>query len=189
MCIWRGSGWLFRAVEAPTSDECSAAGPVRAKRSVEPRRLAASAVRILVDPVRLLALLECGVLMAAAELVVRHVRIERAAQWFGATLSFSPPDPSTELAPLLLGRWERVRLSMLARVASRWPFSPEPGGSCLRQSLAAAHVLRRRQPKLRFGVARDPVRGLLAHAWLEVEGRAATNPGYYKPLLSSPGPA
>ena len=123
--------------------------------------------------------------MGAAELAVRYDRIERAASRFGATLSFAEPAPSRVPVPLLLTRHERVRLTVLAKLARHWPFSPEPGGSCLRHSLAASYFLRHRQPQLRLGVAMDERRGVLAHAWVEVEGWAVTNPGEYQPLLSS----
>ena len=151
--------------------------------------LVARAVRLCMRPTWALALLESGAVMGAAEVAVRFVRIERAASWFGATLSFTEPEPSGEPAPLLLVRRERVTLAVLAKLARHWPFSPEPGGSCLRHSLAASYFLRHRQPQLRLGVAMDERRGVLAHAWVEVGGQAVTNPGDYQPLLSSPAPA
>ena len=156
------------------------------RRRAGPWLLVARALRLCVRPAWALALVESGALMGVAELAVRYVRIERAASWFGATLSFAEPAPSTEAVPVLLSRRERVSLTVLAKLARHWPLSPEPGGSCLRHSLAASYFLRRRQPQLRLGVAMDERRGVLAHAWVEVEGRAVTNPGDYQPLLSSP---
>jgi len=47
-----------------------------------------------------------------------------------------------------------------------WPAK----GRCLRRSLVLGAMLRRHRPVLRIGVIRDQG-GLLAHAWLEIDGR------------------
>ncbi len=173
----------------PSTDGRSAAGPGRAGGRTGAWWLMTRVVRLSASPSRLMALLQCGALMSAAELAVRFVPIERAASWFGATLSFTQPEPPDERVPVLLARRERLSLSVLSRLARHWPFSPEPGGSCLRQSLAASYLVRHRHPRLRLGVAVDERRGVLAHAWVEVDGWAVTNPGDYQPLLSSPAVA
>jgi hypothetical protein len=41
------------------------------------------------------------------------------------------------------------------------------GGTCLREALVTGHLLRRFDPVLRIGAARD-TDGIHAHAWLEV---------------------
>jgi hypothetical protein len=72
---------------------------------------------------------------------------------------------------------ERRRLRIIEIVADRWPFGEGP---CLRQALVAGRVLRRLHPRLSLGVARRPSRGLVAHAWLELDGggRLGYSDGY-----------
>ncbi|WP_250447386.1 lasso peptide biosynthesis B2 protein, partial [Actinotalea sp. C106] len=57
------------------------------------------------------------------------------------------------------------RCDLALRVLDRGPFN----GTCLRQSLLLAHLLRHRDPVLRVGVAK--VDGAVrAHAWIEIDG-------------------
>lgn len=121
------------------------------------------------------------VLFATAEIAVRSAPLPRVARWYGATLEFSDDEPRPDGSSVAMTDAERATLRMLVRVARHWPFGPR--GACLRHSLAAANVLRSRAPKLRLAVGHGLDRKLAAHAWLEVDGIAVTNPGGYLPLL------
>lgn len=145
------------------------------------RRTAARIVRTLCRPAELLALLEAVLLFVAVEACVRTCSLPRAARWFGATLEFTATVPGREGSKLDLGPADRRALSVLARLARRWPLGPR--GACLRHSLAAAHVLRARDPRLRLAVGSGKSLELTAHAWIEVDGTAITDPGDYLPLL------
>ncbi len=63
-----------------------------------------------------------------------------------------------------------------------------PEKPCLPQALAVLYGLRRRQlpAELRIGVARDSESGLLAHAWVDSEGKTVIGDlpaaGTYTPL-------
>ncbi len=138
-------------------------------------------------PARVAAFTEAVLLFAGAELALRLAGLERVAQLFGATLEFSDEIPRREGSRLELSPSDRRTLSILARVARHWPFGP--GGACLRHSLAAAHVLRSMHPRLRLAVGSGSMRELTAHAWVEVDRVAITNPANLRPLLlpGSPG--
>jgi hypothetical protein len=65
-----------------------------------------------------------------------------------------------------LPSWALRRIE-LARLALRWA---PTRSTCLRIALVSASRLRRLDPKVRIGVARGE-EGILAHAWLEIDGR------------------
>lgn len=134
-------------------------------------------------PSRVVGLIESLILLGVAEVAIRTVRIEKVAAWFGAKTVFTEPEPNSIPPPLHLRPRERTTLRVLSRVAPHWPFSPTPGGSCLRHSLAAAYVVRKHRPELRLGVSTCTNRGVVAHAWTEIRGTAVTNPGNSAPLL------
>ncbi|MGH9106988.1 MAG: lasso peptide biosynthesis B2 protein [Acidimicrobiales bacterium] len=138
-------------------------------------------MHLALEPKRLLAAAESLVLLAAAEVSLRFAALPRAVHWFGATLDFGDPAGERDAHPLDLSPVERHKLIVLGRVARHWPLSP--GGVCLRHSLAASHVMRARQPRLRIGVAPGPRAEIMAHAWLEVDGAAVTQPRDFLPLL------
>ena len=125
--------------------------------------------------------LRAVVLFATAEIAVRSAPLPRVARWYGATLEFSDGEPRLDGRSVNMTDAERATLRMLVRVARHWPFGPR--GACLRHSLAAANILRSRAPKLRLAVGHGLDRKLAAHAWLEVDGIAVTDPGDYVPLL------
>jgi hypothetical protein len=127
------------------------------------------------------AALESVALLTAAEISLRLADLPRAARWFGATLEFTDSDPGRSVELLGLSTSERRRLAVLARIARRWPLAPQ--GACLRHSLAAAHILRSRGPRLRIAVGARRPGEVTAHAWIEVDGTAVTDPGNYSPLL------
>lgn len=76
----------------------------------------------------------------------------------------SAAPPATERAVLP----RRARPAVLASrfVVALWP----AGNTCLRRCLLIGHRLRELSPVLRIGVRRDGA-GLLAHSWLEIDGR------------------
>jgi hypothetical protein len=133
------------------------------------------------------ALLRAVLLFSAIEVIVRITDLPRAARWLGTRLEFSERPPGGELHALDIDPAKRRSLVMLGRVARHWPFGPR--GACLRLSLAAATVLRSRAPTLRLAIGPSPSIEVTAHAWLEVDGIAVTDPGRgYVPLLEHGGP-
>ncbi|MGH9105347.1 MAG: lasso peptide biosynthesis B2 protein [Acidimicrobiales bacterium] len=141
-------------------------------------------------PALVVDIAEAVLLLGAAEACLRYARLGTIARWFGAALEFTDSPTGWDPSTLGLSRSERRKLRVLARVARRWPLSPQ--GACLRHSLAASHMLRGHRPRLRLGVAGGALEEMRAHAWLEVNGTAITHPGDYVPLLrrraGGPGP-
>ncbi len=131
-------------------------------------------------PALLAAAGESILLLATAEISLRAADLPRAARWFGATLEFTDADPGSALDRLRISPAERRRLRVLARIARRWPFAP--GGACLRHSLSAAYVLRSHDPRLRLSVGSRAPGDIIAHAWIEVDGTAVTDPGDFPPF-------
>ncbi len=136
--------------------------------------------RWLRRPELVAAIGESVLLLASAELSLRVADLGRVAQWFGATLEFTDAPPGLAVETLGLSPSERRRLAVLNRVAQRWPLGPK--GACLRHSLSAAHVVRSRGPKLRLSVGKRELGDIAAHAWVEVNGTAVTDPGDFEPL-------
>lgn len=107
------------------------------------------------------------VVAAATEAGLRVMRLPRLAALLGAPLGLDqeaplmPPDGGTARLSVA----ERRRLRAAWRVLRHWPF----GDTCLRRALVSGHVLRRRKPVLRVGVAKIEGR-IQAHAWLEIDG-------------------
>lgn len=82
----------------------------------------------------------------------------------------------------LLPRWAAVRLRAVKRVMRYWPAGPR--GKCLRAALISGQRLRRLNPELVLGV-RLEAEGVVAHAWLAVDGRALDpTAGNYGQLVS-----
>ena len=107
------------------------------------------------------------VVSAAVEIGLRVTTLPRLASWLGAPMRL---DSETSVMPssaaaARLSPAERRRLRSAWRVLRHWPF----GDTCLRRALVGGHVLRRRGPALRVGVARIDGR-IQAHAWLEIDG-------------------
>jgi Transglutaminase-like superfamily len=123
---------------------------------------------------------ESVVLLACAEISLRLADLPRVAEWFGATLEFTEAAPGLLVETLDLSPSERRRLAVLNRVALRWPLAPR--GACLRHSLSAAYVVRSRGPRLRLSVGKRELGDIAAHAWIEVNGTAVTDPGDFEPL-------
>ena len=143
-------------------------------------------VKVLRRPQLLVAVGESVLLLATAEASLRVADLRRVARWFGATLEFTDTAPGLAVGALDISVSERRRLAVLSRVAQRWPLAPQ--GACLRHSLSAAHVLRSRRPRLRLSVGRTSPGDIAAHAWIEVDGTAVTDPGDFEPLARRPKP-
>lgn len=128
---------------------------------------------------------------AAQEATIRWLRLPVACRLAGAELQLDPssrqgarphrgagtptvPSPDDGPVPVaggedgwdLLSDRERRRCETALTVLDRGPFN----ATCLRRSLMLAHLLRRRGPVVRVGVAK---RGetVQAHAWVEIHGR------------------
>jgi hypothetical protein len=142
--------------------------------------------RWLRRPEMVVAISESLLLLASAEICLRVSDLPRVARWFGATLEFTDAPPLLAVEALNLSASERRRLAVLSRVAQRWPLGPK--GACLRHSLSAAHVVRSRRPRLRLSVGRTNPGDIAAHAWIEVNGTAVTDPGDFEPLARRPKP-
>lgn len=136
--------------------------------------------RWLRRPELVAAIGESVLLLASAEISLRVADLRRIAQWFGATLEFTDATPRLAVDALNLSASECRRLAVLNRVAQRWPFAPR--GACLRHSLAAAYIVRSRQPHLRLSVGQRELGDITAHAWIEVDRTAITDPGEFEPL-------
>jgi Transglutaminase-like superfamily len=137
-------------------------------------------LRFLRRPQLVVAVGESVLLLATAEVSLRLADLPRVARWFGATLEFTDTAPGLAVETLDISLSERQRLAVLSRVAQRWPLAPH--GACLRHSLSAAYVVRSRGPRLRLSVGRTSPGDIAAHAWIEVDGTAVTDPGDFEPL-------
>ncbi len=113
---------------------------------------------------------------------LRLVPLPTLARWFGVPVR-ADRDERPGTAPL--APTERRRIAVIRAVARRWPLGPGP---CLRSALVEGRALRRRQPVLRLGVAGGRSGGpLVAHAWVEVDGRPLEAQAGFLPL-TRPGP-
>jgi hypothetical protein len=101
---------------------------------------------------------------AAVEMAIRCLPLPMVTRLAGVSLATDAPARAVP-APTLTAT-ERRTLRWAETVMRRWPFGT---GACLRQSLVIGRFLRRLQPTLRIGVARDG-NVISAHAWLEIPG-------------------
>ena len=123
--------------------------------------------------------------LAVVELAVRTLPLPRVARLLGAPLAVDASSAlATPVGGAVLRTGERRRLSALTRIAPHWPLCDGP---CLRQALAAGHILRRHAPVLRIGAALDD-RALRAHAWLEVDGATVGSAPGFEPLVAGWAP-
>ena len=148
--------------------------------------------------------LQALVALLFVEATIRWMRIPKVARALGVQLTAESPaglapqhpepetmvatglpiPPQAQVAPFAravagqLAHSEKEALRATLRIVRRWPFGTGP---CLRESLVLGHLLRSRRPILCFGVARRGPR-LLAHAWVEVDGRPVNNPLGVVPL-------
>ena len=116
-----------------------------------------------------LAVCHVAALFAAAEVVLRTSGVERAMRVFRVPLASNDAGGTccVSTAPaFVLSDGERRMVKGVLLV------SPHVYGStrgCLRRSLVLGYSLRRHDPRLVMGVRREGV-GVVAHAWLDVQG-------------------
>lgn len=106
-------------------------------------------------------------LAVVVEVGLRLLSLPRLARALGVRLETdaAPSDPREEVpAPPTVDACHR-ELDVVVRVMRHWPSER----ICLRRALVLGRLLRERRPLLRLGVARDDG-GLVAHAWIEVDG-------------------
>lgn len=116
------------------------------------------------SPRRWPALVHCLAVALLVEACIRSVELPRLARLVGVPLRLGP-NLESGAAVLSWSERERSRLDLAVRLMRHWPW----GNTCLRNALVVGHVVRRRRPRLRVGVAL--VDGEVhAHAWLEIDG-------------------
>jgi hypothetical protein len=135
----------------------------------ETRRLARLLSRVLrLPPRELLTTLHVVVVLAVVESLIRFVALPNLTRLLSVRLNLEPASQEPEQFPVAdLPERARRQLLCTGRVADHWQFSKGP---CLRRALVAGHLLRDLGPAVCLGVATDGA-SLLAHAWLEIDGR------------------
>jgi hypothetical protein len=119
-------------------------------------------------PKEILTTLRVAVVIVVVEVLVRVVPLPRLSRLLGVEVDLGPRIGSGEQLPLReLPERARRQLRCTRRVADVWPFSQGP---CLRRALVGGHLLRRLHPAIRLGLTGSGDE-LLAHAWLEIDGR------------------
>jgi hypothetical protein len=111
--------------------------------------------------------------------VIRWVALPRLSRMLGVRLDWSPRHGDAD--PMRLGELPpraRRQIRCANRVADIWPFSKGP---CLRRSLVAGRLLRRYDPAIRIGIGGSGDQ-LVAHAWLEINGRPLESIEAYEPF-------
>ncbi|HSB85446.1 MAG TPA: lasso peptide biosynthesis B2 protein [Ilumatobacteraceae bacterium] len=130
-------------------------------------RRARRALRL--PPRELLTTIHVVVVLAAVEVLVRWVSLPRLSRVLGVRVDIQPPRADAVQLPVdALSRRAQRQLQCTWKVADAWPFSRGP---CLRRALVGGHLIRDLHPAIRLGVAGSGD-ALLAHAWLEIDGRA-----------------
>ena len=112
--------------------------------------------------------LRATVVVLVIELGLKLVDLPTLAKWMRAPLAIDDT-LLPQIRPDALGQLTRSEQGMywaVHWVLDRWLFDP----TCLRGALALGWFLRRRHPSLRLGLIDD--QAAIAHAWIEVEGRA-----------------
>jgi hypothetical protein len=119
-------------------------------------------------PKEILTTLRVAVVIVVVEVLVRIVPLPRLSRLLGVEVDLGPRTGTGEQLPLReLPERARRQLRCTRRVADAWPFSQGP---CLRRALVGGHLLRRLRPSVRLGLTGTGDQ-LLAHAWLEIDGR------------------
>ena len=117
-------------------------------------------------------------LATIVEVGLRTMQLPPLAKALGVRLNWSKQQAAPPGIPTSLGMTDRRKVTNILRVMRHWPFAE---GTCLRQSLMLGRVLRRRHPELRIGV-QDRGGGIVAHAWIELDGVALGGTDGYLPL-------
>jgi hypothetical protein len=108
--------------------------------------------------------LQATVVAAVVEVGLRSTRLPTLAGLLGVPLTTAPGPSRRPGGPEPLPRWARRRLAASRRALRHLPFQ-----TCLRSALVGGFMIRRLDPRLRIGVAKD--NGTIrAHAWLVVDG-------------------
>lgn len=103
---------------------------------------------------------------AVVEIGLRTVKLPVLARLLGVSLRLDlQPTPHAPSGRVSFSPRERQRLRVARTVLRHRPFN----GTCLRRSLIAAWVLRKRDHGVRIGV-RKAGDTMAAHSWLEVDG-------------------
>lgn len=118
------------------------------------------------------------------EALIRWVTLPRQCALLGVELDLTPARDHVERLPITaLPEVSQRQLRYTAEVADAWPFGKGP---CLRRSLVAGHLLRRRhRTAVRVGVG-GTGDDIHAHAWLEVDGRPVEAVGAFRPFERAP---
>ncbi|MGH8890099.1 MAG: lasso peptide biosynthesis B2 protein [Acidothermaceae bacterium] len=111
------------------------------------------------------AVVACAAVALVVEVGLSAVKLPALSRRLGVTLEYGEPVPPAPGTYLRLPPWALLRMRAAARVMRHWPF----GDSCLRSALLTGQRLRRLQPILRVGVAKDGT-VIRAHAWIEISG-------------------
>jgi hypothetical protein len=128
--------------------------------------------------------LHAVVVLAVVEVLIRWMPLPRLSRMLGVRLDVSSQGGDADQMRLgELPPRARRQVRCANRVADVWPFSKGP---CLRRSLIAGHLLRRNDPALRIGLAGSGDE-LLAHAWIEIDGRPLESIDAYEPFQQSTG--
>ena len=108
------------------------------------------------------------VLLTAArvEMLMRRHDLPDVCRQLGLTLDLEDVTQPGGTMPMLPA-WTRSPVRWTDRIIGRWPF----GDTCLRRCLVLGHRLSGLGPVLRMGTRRGTTAPVLAHAWLEVDGR------------------
>lgn len=104
-------------------------------------------------------------LAVVVEVGLRTMRLPRLARLLGVPLETGTELEREITEPVIVPRWARRRLSATRRALKYWPF----GDSCLRVALVGGCLVRRLDPALRIGVAKQDGE-VKAHAWIEIGG-------------------
>lgn len=110
--------------------------------------------------------LQAACLGVLVETGLRVVSVNRLSRWLGlgTTPTASSGPPSREVHGVV---------AATDRVLGVWPRR----GRCLRRSLVLGALLREHGPVLRIGVRRRGD-GIVAHAWIEIEGTPVGEPSH-----------
>lgn len=124
--------------------------------------------------------------LIVVELLIRWVRLPRLARLLGVRLDLTPEATRREqlgVADLTPRARRKVRCAL--RVTNAWPLGRGP---CLRQSLVTAQMLRQQGAAVRLGVAGSGEE-ILAHAWVEIDGRPLEDIAAFGVFESQPAEA
>jgi hypothetical protein len=141
------------------------------------RRLRVIRDAVLRTVTELLTTVYAACVLAVVEATIRWVPLPRLSTMLGCPLELSPSTRGPAITSSHdLGRRARRELRCTQRVADTWPLSHGP---CLRRALVGGHLLRRLGTCVRLGTY-DDGGSLVAHAWLEVDGRPLEDVSNYR---------